>query len=522
MVLPAARHRIIVVDRVMGNPVEAVKCVGYRSPSSCTIDCAPEGLYHINYIHKTKKDLGRREDTRSEREQEEASVRKAADLSWYLQSNGLADLASPVVVEEMERKHPACKQDVSPLSAEESQTPRKGIDRMSFVNALRGLKSDVAPGLTCLRNEHMKALLINPERQQTLSAAAVINEYLDYANAVVNVQLPPCFYVAWVACRLVPVNKISPRDLPPGVSPASLPLNIGGAERRAITRAYFDKGLKTAYNAILGPVQIGVGVKGGISITVIGVQAALDANPDFGIIQGISRFFITQHSLRPNYSTTGAPSSSRGPRSSDLATRQQRPQRRRISNHAPPIQTSCRSRNRARERTAQAKQAALHQGHPRRGRGGAWRDHLVGSGSLDAPQNRTTDGRERQATHETGGGFFGHSSSYYFVTADRDATGLPRSLSKSTTTEPIAVATAARTKPMTSTDPQVHSPSRPQPPTLKIRCKLLRSSQKSSFVIAETPCAGGDSSPDNVHSHLADHISGGIRTLKNAIEERAC
>ncbi|EJK69618.1 hypothetical protein THAOC_09106 [Thalassiosira oceanica] len=54
---------------------------------------------------------------------------------------------------------------------------------------------------------------------------------------------------------------------------------------------------------------------------------------------------------------------------SHLATRQQRPQRRRISNHAPPIQTSDRSRNRARERTTQAKQATLRQGHPRGGRG---------------------------------------------------------------------------------------------------------------------------------------------------------
>ncbi|EJK78095.1 hypothetical protein THAOC_00024 [Thalassiosira oceanica] len=56
-----------------------------------------------------------------------------------------------------------------------------------------------------------------------------------------------------------------------------------------------------------------------------------------------------------------------------LATRQQRPQRRRISNHAPPIQTSDRSRNRARERTTQAKQATLRQGHPRGGRADACR-----------------------------------------------------------------------------------------------------------------------------------------------------
>ena len=36
----------------------------------------------------------------------------------------------------------------------------------------------------------------------------------------------------------------------------------------------------------MGPVQNGVGVKGGISITTFGVQAILDANPSSIVIQG--------------------------------------------------------------------------------------------------------------------------------------------------------------------------------------------------------------------------------------------
>ena len=40
------------------------------------------------------------------------------------------------------------------------------------------------------------------------------------------------------------------------------------------------------FNEIIGPVQNGVGVKGGISITVFGVQLMMAANPDFGVIKG--------------------------------------------------------------------------------------------------------------------------------------------------------------------------------------------------------------------------------------------
>ena len=57
------------------------------------------------------------------------------------------------------------------------------------------------------------------------------------------------------------------------------------AERRLITRTYFDKALQSSYNSIIGPVQNGVGVRGGISITVFAVVAALAAAPAFGCMQ---------------------------------------------------------------------------------------------------------------------------------------------------------------------------------------------------------------------------------------------
>ena len=51
-----------------------------------------------------------------------------------------------------------------------------------------------------------------------------------------------------------------------------------------MTRAYFDEGLQATYNSIVGPVQNGVGLKNGISITAIGIRP--HANQDFGVIQG--------------------------------------------------------------------------------------------------------------------------------------------------------------------------------------------------------------------------------------------
>ena len=108
--------------------------------------------------------------------------------------NGLADDRDPAIIEQMRRKHPACKQPIDPLSPEELQALRKGIDRATFIRLLWQLKTDVSPGLGCLRNEHLLALLPNSGRQVTPSATAVIDEYLDYTNAVVKVQMPSYFF----------------------------------------------------------------------------------------------------------------------------------------------------------------------------------------------------------------------------------------------------------------------------------------------------------------------------------------
>jgi hypothetical protein len=96
--------------------------------------------------------------------------------------------------------------------------------------------------------------------------------------------MPDYFYAAWISSRLVPTNKVHLDDLPTGTTPDWHPINNGSAKRRLITQAFFDKDLKAPFNKIFGPVQNGVRIQAGISITASKVTPALDAALEFGII----------------------------------------------------------------------------------------------------------------------------------------------------------------------------------------------------------------------------------------------
>jgi hypothetical protein len=85
------------------------------------------------------------------------------------------------------------------------------------------------------------------------------DKYLDYANAVVQVQMLDYFYAAWVSSHLVPANKVLPDDLPPVITPDCCPVNISSAKHRLITRAFFNKDLKATFNKIVGQGQNRVG-----------------------------------------------------------------------------------------------------------------------------------------------------------------------------------------------------------------------------------------------------------------------
>ena len=115
------------------------------------------------------------------------------------------------------RKHPAQKKPITPLTVEELQIPCKGINSEVFRERLKHLKHDTAPGIGCIRNEHLLVLVLDPDRQMTPSAAAAVDHFFDYAN--VKVEMSSYYYPAFVVCCLVPASKVDPAGLPPGATP---------------------------------------------------------------------------------------------------------------------------------------------------------------------------------------------------------------------------------------------------------------------------------------------------------------
>ena len=94
----------------------------------------------------------------------------------------------------MKNKHPSRKTVIPPLTESELSRPRKGIDREVFRKFIRELKHDVAPGLGCLCNEHLLALIVNKNRPTTPEAADAVNNFHVYSNNVFQGQLPTYFY----------------------------------------------------------------------------------------------------------------------------------------------------------------------------------------------------------------------------------------------------------------------------------------------------------------------------------------
>ena len=139
-----------------------------------------------------RSQLIHRVDTRTEDDKDMAAIRKAADLlarfqcskaRKHLQSNGLGDHTDENIIEHMTHNHPARKKPITPLSNEDLEKPRRGISRELFAKQIAGLKHDVASGLGCLQNEHLLAILLNPNRQMNPSAAQVVDNFYDYADA---------------------------------------------------------------------------------------------------------------------------------------------------------------------------------------------------------------------------------------------------------------------------------------------------------------------------------------------------
>ena len=149
--------------------------------------------------------------------------------------------------------------------------------------SLRHLMHGVAPGLCCLRNEHLTALQFHKDRQVSKEAHSATTHLFNFGNNVVTNALPKYFYTAYLATRLVPANKDDPADLPEGKTADCRPVKIRGSNRRLFLRAWLDSTILNIFRDVIGPVQNGVAIKGGISLTAYAVHLTMEANPNFGV-----------------------------------------------------------------------------------------------------------------------------------------------------------------------------------------------------------------------------------------------
>ena len=139
-------------------------------------------------------------------------------------SNGLGNINSEDIMEQMKRKHPSRKTEIAPLTELEASTARKGINRDSLQTALLRLKHDTSPGFGGERNEHLTVLLFNEKKEMTARAASAFGNMCELANDVFKVNLPKYFYRVWVANRLVPANKLHSFELQDRVMAHSRPI----------------------------------------------------------------------------------------------------------------------------------------------------------------------------------------------------------------------------------------------------------------------------------------------------------
>ena len=189
-----------------------------------------------------------------------------------MQSNGLADHTDPWIIEQVQAKHLPRKKQLQELLNEILQHSRKLLDHNKFIDDLQHLPTDSALCLDGLRYKHLKPLFceVPAEAQQA------VEELYQLSNSIVQVNLPPYFYAGHVSTRLVPANKIHPRDLPKGKLPDGRPINIAGTRKKLIKRTYLDPALLKTFDSVLASVQNGAGIKNRISITVMGAQLALE------------------------------------------------------------------------------------------------------------------------------------------------------------------------------------------------------------------------------------------------------
>ena len=236
-------------------------------------------------------------------------IRKAKSV---LLSLGVGSATNPRVHDQLHSKHPSRASpiplpNVDQIAASSSLPP---ISLATMEEVVRSLDPTSGPGLGGCRFSHLQAAFLSNSSRRGLRA------FTRFSNFVLGCKVPLWYAHVYASIRLVPLNKLDPRDVPLA-SMDFRPVGIGLATRRVHTRALFQeqsRALRVHFLDACGPTQLGCGRQAGPSGLVFSVRALTDARPDFVVIScDIKNAFNSIHrasileklwrtpSLRPYY-----------------------------------------------------------------------------------------------------------------------------------------------------------------------------------------------------------------------------
>ena len=161
------------------------------------------------------------------------------------------------------------------------------------------LKSQVSPGLSGIRYEHLQAILFSEHSKADRLAKSAFDELHSLSNDIVQGRLPWYFYQIWNGSSLTALNKKDAADLETNEIMDCRPICKGEAIKKVITKALY-KPYMNKIKAGCEPSQFSVGTNGGGSQLIMAITLLLEANPDWVIIAlDISNAFneIQRHSI---------------------------------------------------------------------------------------------------------------------------------------------------------------------------------------------------------------------------------
>mgnify|MGYP001307855544 FL=1 len=159
---------------------------------------------------------------------------------------------------------------------------RATLDKDFFRKTILSLRREVSPGPGNLRNEHLTALVFNPQSRVSDQASAAFDHLFEVSEAIIAGRFPWYFYVAWTATSLSAVNKVDPESLAEGQTMDCRPVCKGNSLRKAIIRTLYEPFMKP-FEKIGLPCQFGTS-KGGISQFSFTISSYMEAKPDWVVV----------------------------------------------------------------------------------------------------------------------------------------------------------------------------------------------------------------------------------------------